>query len=60
MNDANEKGLACYERKDWNCAIKYFQEALEYSPYNMALKNNIEKAKEEARKEGQRPAPPVT
>lgn len=60
MNDANDKGLDCYERKDWNCAIKYFQEALEYSPYNFVLKTNLKKAKEQALKAASRPAPTVT
>lgn len=49
--DANDKGIDCYKRKDWNCAIKYFSEALDYDEENGDANDNLKKAYEEARKE---------
>lgn len=48
LNDANERGISCFERKDWRCAISNFQEALEYAPYNPSLQRNLKRAQEEA------------
>lgn len=56
MNDANENGIDCFERGDWNCALRYFELALEYSPYNPSIISNINKAKEKLRGK-QQPAP---
>lgn len=53
MNDANEKGIYYFEHRKWDLAIQNFEEALEYSPYNLSLKHNIERAKEEKAKEEQ-------
>ncbi len=49
--DANDKGIDCYRKKDWNCAIKYFSEALDYDQENGDANDNLRKAYEEARKE---------
>lgn len=47
MNEANEMGIAAFARKDWATAIKYFREALEFSPYNPALAKNLQRAEQE-------------
>ncbi|RJR15135.1 MAG: hypothetical protein C4581_12910 [Nitrospiraceae bacterium] len=57
MNNANENGIDCYERGDWNCALRYFELALEYSPYNPSIISNINKVKEKLR--AQVPTAPV-
>lgn len=49
--DANDKGVDCYERKDWKCAIRYFKEALDYDPENDDASYNLKKARAEADKE---------
>jgi len=56
MNDANNNGIDCYEKGDWSCALRYFELALEYSPYNPSIISNINKAKEKLRAQ-QQPAP---
>ncbi len=48
LNAANERGISCFERKDWSCAVRNFQEALEYAPYNPSLQRNLKRAREEA------------
>ncbi len=50
MNYANEKGIKCFRQGDWNCAVKSFEEALQYSPHNPTLVKNLNRAKEEVRK----------
>ena len=41
---ANDNGVECYKKKDWNCAIKYFKEALDYNPDNDDAVYNLKKA----------------
>lgn len=48
LNNANERGIGCFQRKEWNCAIRNFQEALAYAPYNPSLQHNLKRAREEA------------
>lgn len=52
LKAANERGYSCYDRKDWNCAIRYFQEALSYAPYNPTLQYNLRRAREQADRQG--------
>ena len=49
--DANDKGIECYKKRDWACAIKFFMEALDYDQQNGDAEYNLKKAKEEAYKE---------
>lgn len=48
---ANDKGIECYKKRDWNCAIKYFREALDYDPDNSDADYNLKKANQEYTKE---------
>lgn len=48
MNNANEKGIKCFKMRDWNCAVRSFEKALQYSPHNPTLVKNLNRAKEEA------------
>ena len=48
---ANDKGIECYKKRDWNCAIKYFKEALDYNPDNDDADYNLKKANKEYTKE---------
>lgn len=48
LNAANERGISCFERKEWPCAVRNFQEALDYAPYNPSLQRNLKRAQEEA------------
>ena len=48
---ANDKGMECYNKRDWNCAIKYFREALDYDPDNGDADYNLKKANNEYKKE---------
>lgn len=48
LKEANERGVGCFQRKEWNCAIRNFQEALAYAPYNPSLQHNLKRAREEA------------
>lgn len=50
-DDANDKGLDCYKKRDWNCAIRYFIEALDYDPENDDASYNLKKARAETEKE---------
>jgi tetratricopeptide (TPR) repeat protein len=43
---ANNAGIAAFRRGDYKEAIRDFEEALEYSPYNPTVKHNLEKARE--------------
>lgn len=58
MDDANEKGIDCYERRDWQCAIRNFELALQYSPHNPAIISNLNKAKEKAKQQQNMARPP--
>lgn len=49
---ANEKGYSCFARKEWNCAVRYFQEALAYAPHNPTLQYNLRRAREESARQG--------
>jgi len=51
MNSANEKGIRCFQQKDWSCAVRSFEKALQYSPYNPTLVKNLNRAREEALRE---------
>lgn len=51
MNYANEKGIKCFKQGDWNCAVRSFEKALQYSPYNPTLVKNLNRAREEALRE---------
>jgi tetratricopeptide (TPR) repeat protein len=46
MNDANDRGIDAYHKGQFGLAIKYFERALEFSPYSYDLKKNLAKAKE--------------
>lgn len=48
MNRANEKGIKCFQQRDWACAVRSFNEALQFSPHNPTLVRNFNRAKEEA------------
>ena len=48
---ANDKGIECYNKRDWNCAIKYFRESLDYDPDYGDASYNLKRAIEESRKE---------
>lgn len=48
-DDANDKGVEYYERGDWQNAVKYFREALEYSPDDPGIRANLGKAEQKAR-----------
>ena len=48
---ANDKGIDCYKKRDWNCAVKYFREALDYDPDNGDAAYNLKKAINEYTKE---------
>ena len=49
--DANDKGLECYKKRNWNCAIRYFKEALAYDSDNEDAAYNLKKAINETEKE---------
>ena len=49
--DANDKGLECFKKRDWNCAIRYFRESLTYDSDNDDASYNLKKAQEEADRE---------
>jgi tetratricopeptide (TPR) repeat protein len=44
MHDANEKGIEYYSSGDWENAVRAFEEALEYSPGDPTIQQNLEKA----------------
>jgi tetratricopeptide (TPR) repeat protein len=46
LANANEGGIAAYKRGDYAMAIRYFERALEYSPYNPTIVHNIERARQ--------------
>lgn len=50
-DDAVDKGVDCYQRKEWTCAIRFFREALEYDPDNDDAIYNLKKAIENAKKQ---------
>lgn len=50
-DDAVDKGVDCYKKRDWTCAIKWFREALEYDPDNDDATYNLRKAIENAKKD---------
>jgi hypothetical protein len=47
-DDANDKGVDFYNKGDWENAIKYFREALEYNPDNQDYRNNLQRAQQKA------------
>ena len=49
--DANDKGMECYKKRDWNCAIKYFRQALDYDPDYGDAAYNLKKANQEYTRE---------
>lgn len=42
--DADDKGTAAYERGDWENAVKYLKEALEYAPDDGDIRTNLDRA----------------
>lgn len=50
-DDAVDKGVDCYNKKDWTCAIRWFREALEYDPDNDDASYNLKKAIENAKRD---------
>ena len=46
--DANDHGVEFYNKGDWGNAIKYFREALEYSPDNQDYRHNLQRAQQKA------------
>ncbi len=46
--DANDKGIDCYNKKDWNCAIKWFKESLDYDPDNEDAQFNLKVAEQQS------------
>jgi tetratricopeptide (TPR) repeat protein len=43
---AEEAGISAYRRGDYEAAVQYFERALEYDPYNLTIKHNIQRARE--------------
>ncbi|HUR67079.1 MAG TPA: hypothetical protein VMZ03_12085 [Chitinophagaceae bacterium] len=50
-DDAVDKGVDCYEKRDWACAIRWFRESLEYDPDNEDASYNLRKAIENAKRD---------
>ncbi|MGQ0739034.1 MAG: hypothetical protein ACT4OJ_08265 [Bacteroidota bacterium] len=50
-DDAVDKGVDCYNKKNWTCAIRWFREALEYDPDNDDANYNLKKAIDNAKKQ---------
>lgn len=50
-DDEVDKGVDCYKRGDWKCAINHFREALEYDPGNEDAIYNLDQAIAKAKKE---------
>ena len=48
VHEYNDMGYEAYERGDYNSAVIYFEEAIEYDPHNPALHDNLSKAQEKA------------
>ncbi len=46
--DANDKGIDCYNKKDWNCAIKWFKESLDYEPDNEDAQYNLKASQQQS------------
>lgn len=42
--DLNQKGVVAYKNRNWEDAIKYFKEALKYSPDDPVIRQNLKKA----------------
>lgn len=60
LANANEGGIAAYRRGDYALAIRYFERALEYSPYNPTIAHNIERARQMLAAQNAPPPAPVT
>jgi hypothetical protein len=52
-DDAVDKGVDCYNKRDWTCAIRWFREALEYDPDNGDASYNLNKAIDNAKRDEQ-------
>lgn len=52
-DDAVDKGVDCYNKRNWTCAIRWFRESLEYDPDNEDARYNLSKAIDHARQEEQ-------
>lgn len=48
VHEYNDMGYDAYERGDYNSAVIYFEEAIEYDPHNPALHDNLAKAQKKA------------
>jgi len=46
LADANDAGISAFKRGDYEASIRYFERALEFSPYNPTIKHNIERARQ--------------
>jgi hypothetical protein len=49
-DDAVDKGVDCYNKRDWTCAIRWFREALEYDPNNEDASYNLNKSIDNAKR----------
>ena len=45
----NGQGVACSYKNDWAGAVKYYQQALQYSPNDSVIRNNLAKARQALR-----------
>lgn len=45
--DANDKGIDCYNKKDWDCAMKWFKESLDYNPDSEDAQFNLQAAEQQ-------------
>ncbi|MBU1275273.1 MAG: bacterial transcriptional activator domain-containing protein [Proteobacteria bacterium] len=46
LDEANETGIAAYNRGDYARAVAYFARALEYDPHNPNLQHNLKRARQ--------------
>ncbi len=61
LTEANESGISAYRRGDYATALRDFERALEYSPYNPTIKHNIARARQKlAEQNAPAPAVPAT
>lgn len=46
LDEANETGIAAYNKGDYARAVAYFARALEYDPHNPTLQHNLKRARD--------------
>lgn len=44
-NDLNKKGIECVKNRNYDCAIQYYEKALQLDPSNEVIRRNLRKAK---------------